>query len=117
MRGLTKDPQITDWTGFAFGIPGCSEIRFGNPFQKGGVLKANHNIKESPLRSCWKLVSNDFNAVLAPDDKDIKSPAWLPALSVPQMMYSSALPFLQATSYPLAVCSTPIGVQAPHSPT
>src|SRR5438477_8859085 len=59
--------------------------------------------------------SSAFNAGSEPERAAVALRS-LPLLSAFQTMYWSALPAFQATSYPLGVCSAPIGVQAPNWP-
>src|SRR5665213_4397048 len=63
----------------------------------------------SPFKSCCKAVSSDSNAALFPDTTPIVSETSLPLLSVFQAVYWLAPSFSQTTSYPVAVCTAPIG--------
>src|SRR5260370_1178759 len=69
----------------------------------------------SPLRSWWKMVSKDSSVALLPEASAMV-PVYLPLLSVLQLMYSLPLGIVQATSYPLPVCSAAIGAQLPAGP-
>src|SRR6476659_1306536 len=73
-------------------------------------------ITPSPFRSWWKLVSSVSSAVLFPDTVPIVLVVSLPLVSVFQTVYWSAPASFQATWYPVAVISAPIGAHTPNCP-
>ena len=90
--------------------PGWSIQMIRSPSWPDGIP-----ITPSPFKSWWKLVSSDCNAELVPDTAPIVSEMIVAvAVGVPDRILIGTRVIFQATSYPLAVCSAPIGAQPPN---
>src|SRR5438874_723334 len=82
------------------------------------VVTTGIPIRPSPFKSWWKIVSFFSGVALVRDRAvaGVMACGLLLLLSVLQTMYWSALETFHATSYPLLVCSVPIGAILPNCP-